>query len=448
MTKIIKIQPYYFTNLRMNKIKIIYLLKDLCFIPENTFIMNLIISSGYFKRQLNILFSLFGLLLVNCDNKLTIEESLVANSKLTVIKPNLKSVNKQYDLSSILDTVKFIKLELSEESLVGSIDKLIVFEEHIYVLDKRTNSLLVFNLDGKYVSKLSKIGNGPGEYIQLDFFDIDYKNRQIVLTDLMGYQIVKYDLEGNYLSREKIPFWVEGLVPVFNDGFVVYANHRDNKHQLNQEYNIFYLDSSMQVSKAYFPYNSSNFNNPRIKFNTPQFGSFYTHNKDRYFFSPFKDQVYQITKNGLISKYRFDFGEKTFDEKYLSQKSKLRNYMEKGEFFQIGNILENDDLVIFSFYQKSFPIGYFGYYSKNNLTVICSPGFTIKGNYFHANNITTYDSWIIATVQPADLLRWSEDIDKNKIPLDSEYAKSKKNIADRVTLEDNQILMFYKLKPF
>lgn len=402
------------------------------------------------KKQLMIKLSFFvvALIMAGCEKKPAIAESQFIEEPVAVIKPVPNQNYEQYDLSDVLDSVKFVRLELSRESLIGNIDKVIVFQDRIYVLDRQTNSLFAFTMNGQYISKISSVGNGPGEYIQLDFFDIDYENSQIILTDLMGYWIFRYDLEGNYISRQKIPFWIEGVTSMPNQGFAVYANHRGNTHKFKNEFNLFYLDSAMQISKAYFPYNSAIFNNPRISFATSQTGTFYTYNKDRYFFSPFKDHVYQVTKDGLRPKYRFDFGEKTFDEKYLSRKSELKNYMEKGDFFQLANILENDDFVIFSFYQASVRIGYMGFYSKHSKKIICSPGFTVKGDSFHGNNITAYDSWIVAAFNPADLLSWSASIDKKKSSLDSEYAKLKKSIAEKVTMEDNQVLMFYKLRSF
>lgn len=133
---------------------------------------------------------------------------------MTEIKINTKDDYTQHDISEFLDTVKFVKLELTKESLIGSINKLIVFEGRIYVLDTRTSSLFMFSMDGEYISKISKVGKDPEEYIQLDFFDIDFKSKQIVLTDLMGYCVLRYDLKGNYISRKRIPFWIEGISPI------------------------------------------------------------------------------------------------------------------------------------------------------------------------------------------------------------------------------------------
>jgi hypothetical protein len=409
--------------------------------------MILKISYQGLKRNLLILFLLFGFLLVHCDNRpIVIEESSLVDSATITIKP--QNYHTQIDISAFIDTVKFVTLEYCKESLIGNIASVVVFENRIYIFDNITYSILVFNLDGEYISKISRIGRGPGEYIQLDFFDIDFDHRQIVLTDLMGYWVLRYDLIGNFISRKKIPFWIEGLTPIFNNGVVVYANHRDNKLKFRQEYNIFYLDSLMNVSKAFFPYNSNNYNNRRIKFSTPEGGSFYTYN-NKHFFSHYKKYVYEVTEIGLKPKYLFDFGKKTINEDYLHQKNILKTYLNRGEFYGLGDVLENDNVVIFSFYESSFPIGYYGYFSKNSGNIICGTGFTIgENNVFDGSNISTFDSWIIATIKPNQLLSWRENIDKNMIPSECEYTKLKMNVANEIGLEDNQVLMFYKLKHF
>lgn len=80
----------------------------------------------------------------------------------------------------------------------------------------------------------------------MDFFDIDYAREQILLTDLMGCQVLRYDLKGRFIERMKIPLWIEGLAPVFQKGYVVYANFRNNKRVMSPEYNLICLDSLMK----------------------------------------------------------------------------------------------------------------------------------------------------------------------------------------------------------
>lgn len=112
-------------------------------------------------------------------------------------------------------------------------------------------------------------------------------------------------------------------------------------------------------------------------------------------------------------------------------------------------MLENDEFLVFSLFNNLFPISYTGYYSKETGNVICSPFFALgKNSYLSGYNIATYNSWIIAKLQVDNLLSWDEFTDKNKILLENEFLRDRKNLTKELTLDDNPVLMFYKLKSF
>ncbi len=389
----------------------------------------------------------FVSLFLSCNNKIKlVENQIIEGSESHIIKPTYSNL---FDISPLLDTVRYVRLELTDQSIIGSIDKVIVFENQIYILDRQTASLMVYDSEGKFLFKILKIGQGPGEYVQLDFFDIDREKKQIVLTDLMNYWIMRYDLEGNYISRQKIPYWSEGVAPIHNKGIALYANFRNNKEQLEDEYNLLYLDSLMRVEKAFFSYNSSNFENPLVRFSIPQGGSFYYYNNDFYFFSSIESVVYQVAPQGLISKYRFDFGKDNFDLSYLDNPNKLKGYVDKKPYASLCNVNESDHLLFFYISESSVPILNRGYYSKDSGNTLCSPMFTIgKEEPFDGNDIATYDSWIIAEIKVDELIDWKESVDKRKKTFQNPILKEKKALADKLTLDDNSVLMFYKLKPF
>lgn len=371
-----------------------------------------------------------------------------SENTITIVKPEVSPLHIQQDISALLDTVKFIKLEQTEASVIGEISKAIFYQNRIYIFDIQTSSIYIYDENGNYQSKIARQGHGPEEYIQLDFFDIDYEKQQLVLTDLMGYWTFRYDLKGNFLTRKKIPFWIEGIAAGANQGYVTYANYRDNKHQFNQEYNLCYLDSSMQQIAAFFPYSSSNYNNPKIRFGTPQAGPFYSFEKQNYFYFPHTADIYRIGKNSLKQVYSIDFGEKGFNRSLMGDNKQLEKYLDEGNFFNLANVTENKDFLIFSFYQENMRIGYTCYYSKKSGHTLCSPGFTVgNGNYFNGVPITTYDSWIVASVETTELLSWKQDLNK-QFPLSSSYAKQKLQISNNLKLTDNNVLMLYKLKQF
>ena len=97
-------------------------------------------------------------LLVSCKN----------DSPQNAGRSILVNTNKIDTTSFFLDDKlnKHIVLETTPESTIGTIDKLIVRENKIYIMDKEiTKSLFVFSIEGKFLYKINRAGRGPGEYI-------------------------------------------------------------------------------------------------------------------------------------------------------------------------------------------------------------------------------------------------------------------------------------------
>ena len=89
---------------------------------------------------------------------------------LIVIKPELTGST---DATQLFRNIRLVPLETTPECLIGSIDRMQVYEERIFIQDGMSNALLTFDLNGKFLSKIGAVGHGPGEYVQIDYFHID-----------------------------------------------------------------------------------------------------------------------------------------------------------------------------------------------------------------------------------------------------------------------------------
>ena len=357
-----------------------------------------------------------------------------------------------FDLSPYLDTVKFVKLELTDESIIGSLDKVIIYEERIYILGTQTHSLFVFDMEGNYLHKIAKVGQGPGEYLQLDFFDIDRENKHIVLTDLNDYWVMRYDFDGNFLSKQKIPVWCEGVSVLPNKGIVLYANFRNNSDKLEQENNLIYLDSDMQVKKACFPYHSKDFNGKGIS--TSVAGQFYAFEEHLNFSFPRGSKVYQIIGDSLITKYQFDFGKDMLSIENPVNPEQVRERYNRGRINGLSApIMENEQLLFFEMSTNvDFPwsIRYQVYYSKESGNTLSGYSFNFEETY-HDYSIrfqTGYGSWIVSEIQSYSLVGWRQNYLERKTASTGICTKQLLSIAEELTEDDNSVLMFYKLKPF
>ena len=104
--------------------------------------------------------------------------------------------------SDLLNNATYISLETTEESLIGSISHLRIFNERIYILDTyKQQALFVFTINGQFIQKIGGVGRGPGEFSSPQSFWIN--NDGIFILDRVQNQILHYDLH-NYAYIENI----------------------------------------------------------------------------------------------------------------------------------------------------------------------------------------------------------------------------------------------------
>lgn len=105
-------------------------------------------------------------------------------------------------LSDIAEEIRYVKLETSPESLIGKIDKFIIYKKRIYIMDEmRGGSLYCFDINGKFIFRIEKTGKGPGEYLALHNFTIDTFENQITIVDQLSSKLLRYSLDGEYIDE-------------------------------------------------------------------------------------------------------------------------------------------------------------------------------------------------------------------------------------------------------
>ena len=97
---------------------------------------------------------------------------------------------------SIFSACTLLQLEVTEQSLLGDISKVMMDENQIYVLSMMEPTLFVFDRSGKFRFKLKR-GQGPGEILFVS--DIAMKGDSLFVLD--NYRVIKaYGKDGSYLG--------------------------------------------------------------------------------------------------------------------------------------------------------------------------------------------------------------------------------------------------------
>ena len=108
------------------------------------------------------------------------------------------------NLSEFADSVAFIILEETDESLLSSqnINRVFFTSDYIIVVQNghgAFGAIFFFDRNGKYVRQISRRGQGPGEYTSMWSVMFDEQNQQLIVYDMHPKRILFYDIYGNFI---------------------------------------------------------------------------------------------------------------------------------------------------------------------------------------------------------------------------------------------------------
>jgi hypothetical protein len=97
------------------------------------------------------------------------------------------------NLSEIADNIKSINLELTDQSLIKRIIKVLDCKEYIIIAERK--AIMQFTNEGNFIRRIGTTGQGPGEYNNIVDITFDLKNKRLYVIDTG--KIISYDSEGN-----------------------------------------------------------------------------------------------------------------------------------------------------------------------------------------------------------------------------------------------------------
>ncbi|WP_439483303.1 6-bladed beta-propeller [Cyclobacterium plantarum] len=160
----------------------------------------------------------------------------MSDSSSVTINP--KNAFKSIKLSEIVDSVSYIRLENTKESLIGKAHEIVVKNKFIYVRDAINQAVLIFDLDGKFVSKLHKKGEGPDEYIRMEGFLVNEEEGYIDILDFraVNSRIIRYSLD-TFEPLNEVPTFLPSSNSVRKEKTknIYYFSTQQNENEIGNE---------------------------------------------------------------------------------------------------------------------------------------------------------------------------------------------------------------------
>lgn len=147
---------------------------------------------------LNKCWAIFGaILLFSCNgNDYEPDGSII----LKVENDHNSNKKEVMNASLFVDSVRYIKLESSENSMFTGISSVYFVDDKIIVIDRLSHKVLVFSEKGKFLNQISRPGRGHNEYLGMRQCMIDEEKHQIKLLEGKNNRIIYYDFDGNFIK--------------------------------------------------------------------------------------------------------------------------------------------------------------------------------------------------------------------------------------------------------
>ena len=211
----------------------------------------------------------------------------------------LNDYQKELDRHSIIDTssYKYIRLETNKKSSFGDIDKVIIDDDRIIILDRNiAKKVLMFDLDGNFICQIGKAGKGPDEFELIQDVDIDTDKKQVVLFDVSSRKLLFYNYNGDFIKNVQLDSYPGMTLGVISSNKYAFYLHRPVEKGEKQL--LFYNSDGNFIDQKF------DLKNRKVVFAMPDY--FARQGNNLFFIPIFGDKLFRIQKDGKISEV-FDF---------------------------------------------------------------------------------------------------------------------------------------------
>jgi hypothetical protein len=364
-------------------------------------------------------------------------ENSLDSINLEHIKVNVLEQYPEGTFEDFFSSSKLISLETTKHSIFSKIDRIILYKDKIFILDRKINVVLIFSDSGKFLNKIQHLGKGPMEYISLHDFTIDENKKQIILYADRPSKLMFFNLDGQYIREEKTKDSFYNLGYKNNNLITL---RKEEKGKMFLEY-----DLGKQLTSSFIYLNEKDKFFLRLGIESP---NIIRSNKNIAISLPYSETIYEYDGNKVKPKYFIDFGKNKmpdnifnkFDDNYQG----IHKYMTKNQYgFGISNFRESKDYVTFNFYGNMIVI-----YSKVSKQSKAFSFFTNEKDQLPFYNYFAHDGDDnkIISIYSANQFKRQMSIYRKEINPWKKIPEYIKEIDRKSFSNNNPLLLVYTLK--
>ena len=356
-----------------------------------------------------------------------------------------------FDYNQYLKDVRFVNLETNSKSKFSVIDKILLTENRIIIVDfNSAKGVYIFNDKGKFINSIRPNKNFTDyRSVLTDFYDVayDYNLDEIILHNQNQNKTYHFDANGNFKNSSKEYIYFAHFVNLRNSKYFIYLNSFGGNEHIPKLAGS-PLSIGLRDTKILRTVNGIHDVKTNVNYEINHNSSLSNSNNTLFYTPDFSDTVYQISGNpiSVYPKLVIHYSGPNLNASLKQQKKEDINSFvrltntKKYYSFQ-GEVMSANDSIYFIESYKKDQSGYF-YSTKTNNLIGGNLGSTYSGSNpvqlgCFRYPITTFNSEFVSVLPRADL-------EKSNYILSPKFNVVLKNAKST----DNPTLVFYKIKEF
>lgn len=395
------------------------------------------------------------------------------------LEKGLENSGAVFKLSSIADSIKFVKLEKTEVSLFEEVEDVEVHDDNLFFLSnmgQKKSRVFRYNLNGKFINSIGKIGRGPGEYLNCEY-TIDYDRQEILVLDWYNTRKIRvYDYSGVFKGDHRMGR-VENSREVTSlpgSRIIVYNNFQAPRSELKEGSAIYMLFDSTGTNRSVvlnpiqqIPGDTQY--DGKLQLNYDRSTGVYRCGYEAYLYSRWGDTIYYTDGNNIKPAFVLFKGKysapliERYGKPLKDDKPYLGEYMNVGLFITKKHVYLEQHLeelkVVFEYNRETgevrssqaesscrHPIGWLEY-DKSPWFIDDLSG---SGAGIIVRDRTEGDGSILTLAIPYKLSYFKEQFGAEEVPEDVNYnsdmLKARLDLLDNLEIDDNPVVVLVYLK--
>ena len=341
----------------------------------------------------------------------------------------------------IIDNCHFVKLETDSKCLIGNVDKIIITDSNIIIFDKSiAKSIFVFDIDGHFKNKVSRIGNASNEFLKLSDIFVG-PDSELYMVDNAKDKILVFALDGKYLYSKENPY------PSFDMNYI-----DDNRYAMYTSFNLA-LDGNRNIEKTCFAVVDKDIKpiytfgeEPHEKhpsFIMTRWRNIFRFGDKVYCTLNFGNDIYELGADSVMAKYRLAITPGQLFEPVEDDFDSEEGVMERmdGIPYFYGDFIECEDFSCFLYIMPPFNQRWI-FYNHNTGSVMSLLNQTSDPilDFFHEPRARYGENTLVEAVSATNICMAKEYYEKKGI-----HSEKLDELFEGMSVDSNPVLFFYDI---